>query len=257
MADSKNSPVVDFNRMKIACKGCSLRELCLPLGLDEADLSSLTEIIKRTRNLKKNDYLYRIGDKLQSLYAIKSGSIKSLELAQDGYIQITGFHLPGELLGVDAISDERHPCDAVALEPVQVCEIPLDRLENLAQEIPGLQKQLLRIMSKEIVKEQGQLMMLGKMTADARLATCLLSLSDRFKSLGLPAEQFRLSMSRQDLGDYLGLALETVSRLFSRFQENEVIKVEGRLVQILNFSKLQSVAGENQDWDQSSSKSAS
>lgn len=257
MAGSKNSPVVDFNLMKLACKDCSLRELCLPLGLTEDDLGNLTRIIKRTRNLKKNDYLYRIGDKLNSLYAIKSGSVKSLELAQDGYVQITGFHLPGELLGVDAISDERHPCDAVALEQVQVCEIPLESLEELAREIPGLQRQLLRIMSKEIVKEQGQLMMLGKMTADARLATCLLSLSDRFKSLGMPAKQFRLSMSRQDLGDYLGLALETVSRLFSRFQEHELIKVEGRMVQILNISKLQAVAGDKPDWDQSTSKSAS
>lgn len=257
MIGSKNSPVVDFSRLKVACKDCSLRELCLPLGLTEDDVSDLTRIIKRTRNLKKNDYLYRIGDKLKSLYAIKSGSIKSLEFAQDGYVQITGFHLPGELLGVDAISDERHPCDAVALESVQVCEIPIASLEKLAREIPGLQKQLLRIMSKEIVKEQGQLMMLGKMTADARLATCLLSLSERFKTLGLSSEQFRLSMSRQDLGDYLGLALETVSRLFSRFQENELIKVEGRQVQILNVEKLQAVAGENQDWLNPSSKSAS
>lgn len=257
MAGSRKSPVVDFNRLKVACKDCSLRELCLPLGLTEDDVSDLTSIIKRTRSLKKNEYLYRIGDKLQSLYAIKSGSVKSLELAQDGFVQITGFHLPGELLGVDAICDERHPCDAVALEAVQVCEIPLDNLESLAREIPGLQKQLLRIMSKEIVKEQGQLMMLGKMTADARLATCLLSLSGRFKVLGLPADQFRLSMSRQDLGDYLGLALETVSRLFSRFQESGLIKADGRQIQILNVTELQALAGENQDWLSPTSKSAS
>jgi len=257
MTGSNKSPVVNFNKMKVACKDCSLRELCLPLGLEESDLTDLTRIIKRTRTLKKNDYLYRIGDKLQSLYAIKTGSVKSLELAQDGYVQINGFHLPGELLGVDAISDERHPCDAVALEVVQVCEIPLASLEQLAREIPGLQRQLLRIMSKEIVKEQEQLMMLGKMTADARLATFLISLSERFNALGLPSLQFRLSMSRQDLGDYLGLALETVSRLFSRFQENNVIKVEGRLVHILNMEKLQSLTGEDPDWSHTSSKSAS
>jgi len=225
--------------------------------LTEDDMGDLAKIIKRTRNLKKGDHLYRIGERLQSLYAIKSGSIKSLELAQDGYVQITGFHLPGELIGVDAISDERHPCDAIALEPVQVCEIPLDSLEDLAGKIPGLQRQLLRIMSKEIVKEQGQLMMLGKMTADARLATCLLSLSERFESLGLSAEHFRLSMSRQDLGDYLGLALETVSRLFSRFQDDGLIKLEGRQVHILDLAGLQALAGDVQDWKNPSSRSAS
>lgn len=257
MSGTKKSPVVDFSRMKVACKDCSLRELCLPLGLTEDDMGDLAKIIKRTRTLKKNDYLYRIGDKLQGLFAIKSGSIKSLELAQDGYVQITGFHLPGDLLGVDAISDERHPCDAIALEPVQVCEIPLDSLEELAREIPGLQKQLLRIMSKEIVKEQSQLMMLGKMTADARLATCLLNLSERFKTLGMPAEEFRLSMSRQDLGDYLGLALETVSRLFSRFQESGLIKAEGRLITLLDTKKLQALSGDNQDWLHTPTKSAS
>ena len=257
MAASRKTPVVNLSLMKVACKDCSLRELCLPLGLTEDDMGDLAKIITRTRNLKKGDHLYRIGEELQSLYAIKSGSIKSLELAQDGYVQITGFHLPGELLGVDAISDERHPCDAVALEPVQVCEIPLNSLEELAGKIPGLQRQLLRIMSKEIVKEQGQLMMLGKMTADARLATCLLSLSERFESLGLSAKHFRLSMSRQDLGDYLGLALETVSRLFSRFQDDGLIKLEGRQVYILDLEALQALAGDVQDWTSPSSRSAS
>lgn len=241
---TKSAPIINLSQIKVACQECSLRELCLPLGLNDSDLSSLSKMIKRTRTLKKGDYLYRIGDPLQSLYAIRSGSIKTAELARDGYIQITGFHLPGELLGVDAISSDQHPCDAISLEATQVCEIPLAKLEELAREIPGLQHQLLRIMSREIVQDQELLMMLGKMNAEARLAACLLSFARRYKRLGSSGTEFRLTMSRQDLGDYLGLALETVSRLFSRFQESGVIKVEGRSIQISNMEGLQAMAGE-------------
>ena len=244
MNKKTSASVIDLKKIKAACRECSLRELCLPLGLAEPDLSSLEKIIKRTRSLKKGDFLYRVGDHLEGLYAVRTGSVKTSEITREGHIQITGFHLPGELLGIDAISTDQHPCDAVALESTVVCEIPLDDLEALAREIPSLQKQLLRVMSREIVQDETLLLMLGKMNADARLAACLLNLSDRFKRLGFSDTVFKLTMSRQDLGDYLGLALETVSRLFTRFQEQGYIKVEGRQLELLDINGLRTLMGD-------------
>ncbi|MDH5649540.1 MAG: cyclic nucleotide-binding domain-containing protein, partial [Gammaproteobacteria bacterium] len=181
MKKINSASVIDLKKIKAACQDCSLRELCLPLGLAEPDVSSMQDIIKRTRTLTKGEFLYRVGDHLEGLYAIRTGTIKTSEITREGHIQITGFHLPGELLGIDAISNDKHPCDAVALETTVVCEIALDDLEDLARKLPGLQRQLLRIMSREIVQDEALLLMLGKMNADARLAGCLLNLSERFQ----------------------------------------------------------------------------
>ncbi|GMR18245.1 MAG: transcriptional regulator Anr [Gammaproteobacteria bacterium] len=244
MNKKSSASVINLKKIRAACRECSLRELCLPLGLADSDISSIEKIIKRTRNLKKGEFLYCVGDPLEGLYAIRAGSIKTSEITREGHIQITGFHLPGELLGVDAISDDLHPCDAVALESTVVCEIPLDDLEELARKIPGLQKQLLRVMSREIVQDETLLLMLGKMNADARLAACLVNFSERFKKLGFSGSAFKLTMSRQDLGDYLGLALETVSRLFTRFQEEGYIKVEGRQLELLDIGRLRTLMGD-------------
>jgi CRP/FNR family transcriptional regulator len=238
----KFATVVNLTSIKAACKDCSLRELCLPLGLNELDLASLDKVVKRRRALKKGEHLYRFGDPLRSLYAIRQGSLKTTGLMEDGRAQITGFHLPGELLGIDAISGDQHPCSAEALETADVCEIPFTALEDLAQQVPGLQHQLFRIMSREIVRDEHLLMMLGRMTAEERLASCLFSFSSRQVRLGFSAEDLKLSMSRQDLGDYLGLALETVSRLFTRFQDDGLLEVQGRHVRILNMSKLKQAA---------------
>jgi CRP/FNR family transcriptional regulator len=237
--------IIDLKDVKVACQECTLRELCLPLGLDEADLSHLGTIIKRTRTLKKGEFVYRVGDALTSLYAVSKGSIKTCELSAAGQIQITGFHLAGELVGVDGISTERHHCDAVALEPTELCELPFENLEDVARQVPSLQHQMFRLLSREIVQDGELLLMVGKMNAEERLATCLLSFSRRFARLGLSGTQFHLSMSRQDLGDYLGLALETVSRLFSRFQEENLLRIEGRDVEITNLPGLLAIAGQS------------
>jgi len=254
---SKKTSVVNLNKIKVACQECSLRELCLPLGLKDHDVSSIEKIIRKTTDLKKGEYLYRMGDPLKGLYAINRGSVKTLEMGRDGDVQITGFHLPGELLGVDAISSDQHPCDAIALEATHVCEIPLEQLEELARKVPGLQRQLLRIMSREIVHDENLLMMLGKMNAEARLASALLSFSDRFSRLGFSKTEFRLTMSRQDLGDYLGLALETVSRLFSRFQADGLIVAEGRQLRLLDMDGLRETAGESPAREKSQRPAAS
>lgn len=238
----REAAVISINSIKAACKECSLRELCLPLGLAEPDLSALDKLIKRRRTLKKGEALYRFGDPLKSLYALKTGTVKTTGLMEDGRVQVTGFYMPGELLGIDAINTDQHPCSAEALEAAEVCEIPYQALESLAHQIPGLQHQLFRVMSREIVRDEQMLMMLGRMTAEERLAASLLNFSRRQARLGMPANEIRLTMSRQDLGDYLGLALETVSRLFSRFQEEGLISVHGRQISIVDSKRLQSIA---------------
>jgi CRP/FNR family transcriptional regulator len=234
--------VVSLTTIKAACKDCSLRELCLPLGLSEADIGELDKAVKRRRTLKKGENLYRFGDPLHALYAIKSGAVKTTGLMEDGRAQVTGFYLSGELLGIDAINSDQHPCSAEALEATEVCEIPFPALEELASHVPGLQHQMFKIMSREIVRDEHLLMMLGRMNAEERLASCLLSFARRQNRSGGLASELHLTMSRQDLGDYLGLALETVSRLFSRFQEEGLITVQGRNVRLLDVVRLQGLA---------------
>lgn len=244
MENDGTAKVINISSIKAACKSCTLHELCLPLGLNAADISALDQIIKRRRKLKKGETLYRSGDPLRSLYAVRIGALKSIGLIEDGRAQVTGIHLPGELLGIDAISEDVHPTSAEALENSEVCEIPFTALEVLAQQIPGLQHQLMRLMSREIVRDNEMLMLLGRMTADERLAACLLSFSRRLglANLGTAVTSFKLNMSRKDLGDYLGLALETVSRLLSRFQKEGIITVQGRHINLQNLDRLRSLA---------------
>jgi len=236
-----SATVIDIAALKVACSECSLRSLCLPLDLGAEDMRALEGIVKSHRKLSKGDFLYRTGDPFRALYAIRSGSTKTCEIAADGSVQITGFHLPGELLGIDAISSEQHPCDVVALESTEICELPFGKLEAMARELPGLQHQLFRIMSREIMQEEAQLLMLGRMRAEERLAAFLISFSKRYQLLGFSPTDLRLPMSRQDLGDYLGLALETVSRLFSHFQEEKLITVHGRSIELLDPARLKNV----------------
>lgn len=242
MADQP-ATVISISSIKAACKSCTLRELCLPLGLDEADINALDHLIRRRQTLKKGQYLYRLGDSLRALYAIRQGSMKTAGLMEDGRVQVTGFHLPGELLGIDAINTDRHPCSAEALETTEICEIPYHALEDLAHKVPGLQHQLLRMMSREIARDQQMLMTLGRMAAEERVASCLLSFSQRHARLGRDKSRFKLSMSRQDLGDYLGLALETVSRLLSHLQEEGLIEVSGRHITIRDAHRLRTLGG--------------
>lgn len=241
MRTPNSANVISLTALKVACGECSLKDLCLPLGLGADDMRALEATVKSHRKLSKGEFLYRVGDPFHSLFAIRSGSTKNCEITADGSVQITGFHLAGELLGMDAISSEQHPCDVVALETTEICELPFDKLESLAHEVPGLQHQLLRLMSREIADEEIQLVMLGRMKAEERLATFLLSFSRRLQKLGNSSSVLRLPMSRQDLGDYLGLALETVSRLFSRFQEEKLITVQGRNIKLLDAGRLKTI----------------
>ena len=243
MTDHSTKKIVSIQGLKQACKHCSLHDLCLPLGITDSDLDALESLIKPRRPVQRNEHLYRAGDRLGSIYAVRSGSIKTYTLTNDGREQITGFHLPGELIGLDAINDNAHPCSAKALETSSVCELPFDQLEALAMRLPGLQHQLFRIMSREIKSDEQFMMLLGKKNADERLASFLVGLSARFQERGYSANEFNLSMSRNDIANYLGLAVETVSRLFSRLQSEGIIDVDRKLIQITDLPALHKIAG--------------
>ncbi|MFA6920908.1 MAG: fumarate/nitrate reduction transcriptional regulator Fnr [Gallionella sp.] len=223
-----------------ACSSCNLAELCLPVDLTPGEMHKLDELSRLKRSFSRHDYLYRSGDKFRSLYAIHSGSFKTQILYEDGREQVTGFQMAGEIIGLDAISTDIHTCEAVALEECEVCELPFNKLEILSREIPALQRHLHKIMSREIVRDQGIMLLLGSMRAEERLAAFLLNLSQRFAARGLPATRFQLRMSRQEIGSYLGLKLETVSRAFSHFQSNGIISVKVRSIEIVNLADLKS-----------------
>ncbi len=228
-----------------ACNTCSLADLCLPVALNPADVDALDHIVERRRPLNKGTSLYQAGRPFGAIYAVRTGSLKTTTLSEDGEEQITAFHLPGELVGLDAISFGTHPSTTVALETTSVCEIPFDQLETLSERIPGLQRQLLRIMSKEIFNEHEMLQALARRTAEQRLAIMLLSMSDRFGRRGLSSKRFRLPMSRHDLSNYLGLAPETTSRLFKRFVEQQWIDANGREIELLDMTTLRQLTGAN------------
>jgi CRP/FNR family transcriptional regulator len=227
----------------IACQDCSLYQLCLPTGIAGEELEQLDNIIQRRPPLKRGDYLFHIGGPFQAIYAVRSGSIKTYVPTEEGGEQVTGFYLPGELLGLDAINTGRHPCAAKALETTSLCEIPYERLSKLSNQIPNLQKQLLKVMSKELLHDQSLLMLLGKKNAEQRLAAMLISISNRYKQRGFSPTDFNLSMSRNDIGNYLGLAVETISRLFTRFQEDGLLEVTRRRIVIRECGEMKRIAG--------------
>jgi CRP/FNR family transcriptional regulator len=227
------------------CKDCSLASLCLPLSMNVEDMDSLDEIVKRGRPLKKGDFLFRQGDTFNSVYAVRSGALKTFSVTDAGAEQITGFHLPSELVGMSGMDSESYPVSAQALETTSVCEIPFEHLDELALQLPQLRRQLMRIMSREIREDQQMMLLLSKKTADERIATFLVNLSARFRARGFSANQFRLAMSRNEIGNYLGLAVETVSRVFTRFQQNGLLAADGKEVDITNPIELCALAGGN------------
>ncbi len=237
------STPIKLSSLKTACKNCNLHDLCLPLGLDMGDIDRLDSIIKRSRPLQKGDYLYNSGDDFHSIYAVRSGSIKTFSESEQGDEQITGLYLPGELMGLDAIHEGRHPCSAIALETTSLCEIPFETLEDLSSEIPELHHQLFRVMSKEIASDQSLLMLMAQKSAEERLAAFLVNLSSRLKQRNFSESEFNLSMSRKDIGNYLGLTIETISRTFSRFQSEGILSTQRKYVNIHKLEALKALAG--------------
>lgn len=221
------------------CTTCRLREVCLPVGLSGEELDSLDQAVYNRRRVARGARAFGSGDALESLYAIRLGSFKSSLHTADGREQVTGFHLPGELLGLDAIGGGRHGSDAVALEDSELCVVPWDRLEELANEFPRIGRNFHRVMSRELASGQGIMLLLGRMSAEERLAAFLLNLSQRWAALGYSASEFVLRMSRDDIGNYLGLKIETVSRMFSKLREKGLIEAHQRDVRILDAAGLE------------------
>jgi len=237
--------IVAIDKHQAACSTCSLHELCLPAGLNPGELKSMDRMIDKRRTVKRGEPLFRSGTPLHSLYAIRSGFMKSSVLHDDGREQVAGFHMTGDLMGMDAIGTGKHLCDAVALEDSEVCEIPLQDLENLSREIPSLQQHFHRVMSREIARDYGVMLLLGSMRAEERLAAFLLNLSQRFAARGYSPTEFHLRMTREEIGSYLGLKLETVSRALSHFHAQEVIAVQNKHLRILKIDSLREMVGQH------------
>jgi CRP/FNR family transcriptional regulator len=207
-------------------------------------MSLLDHIVKRQQTIRRNQIIFKAGQALDYIYAIRSGSVKTYLTTDDGRVQITGLHVPGELLGLSAIGSKRYSCQAMALETTAVCEVSVDHLEAIADRIPTIHYQFLRFMSNQICDNEHLMLLLGKRSAEERLAAFLLGLSRRFAARNYSARQFNLSMSRGDIGNYLGIAEETVCRALSRLQHLGLIYVQRRQVSILDLEALQDLAKE-------------
>jgi CRP/FNR family transcriptional regulator len=224
------------------CSTCNLRELCVPCcGLTRSEMDVAERLVFNRARVRRGESLYRTGDRFTALYAVRNGFFKSTALLENGRDQVTGFSMTGEILGMDGLGPEQHTCDATALEDSDVCAIPFAKLQKLAHEIPSLQRQLHRTMSREIVRERGVMLLLGSMNAEERTAMFLLNLSQRFAARGYSRSEFHLRMTREEIGSYLGLKLETVSRIFSKFQQEEIIGVQQKFIRILDSAGLERV----------------
>jgi CRP/FNR family transcriptional regulator len=219
-----------------------LSTLCLPLALKRDEVERLDSIVQRGRPLQKGEYLYREGATFNSVYAVRSGAVKAYHVTDDGREQVTGFYLPGEIMGMDGISKNAHACSARALETSAVCEIPFSALQDLSVQMPELQRHFFQLMSREITEDQQLITLLSKNTAEERIAALMLSISARNARRKLSATQFRLPMSRIDIGNYLGLTVETVSRVFSRLQKLDILEVSNKEIVIRDLDGLKEIA---------------
>ncbi len=229
------------------CAGCRFRELCLPFGLNEDDLNRLDQIIARRRRVARDEPLYRTGETFHYLHAVHFGHFKTAQVNLRGQQQVTGFQMAGDMLGLDAIASGRHSCTAVALDDAEVCEIPYARLGDLFSQMPALLQHFHRILSQEIMREQSVMLFLSNMRAEQRFALFLLNLSGRYAARGYAASSFSLRMSREDIGDYLGLTIESISRLLSRFRRAGWVKVANREVTLLDRAALEALASGEAD----------
>ena len=227
--------------IKVACSGCSLRDLCMPAALDPDELRRIDEIVATRRRVRRRETLFRTGDRFTSLYAIRCGFFKTRVASEDGRDQVTGFQMAGEIIGLDGIVNDRHSCDAVALEDAEVCVMPFQRIEALSREVKALQRHVHQIMSREIVRDHGVMLLLGSMRAEERLAAFLLNLVQRLRGRGFSQSEFILRMTREEIGSYLGLTLETVSRTMSKFATDSILEIEQRRVRIVDAEGLRGI----------------
>ena len=229
------------NTIKVVCSNCNLRELCMPVGLSPDQMDRIDEIVATRRKIKRGGALFRNGEAFTSLYAIRTGFFKTSVATEDGRDQVTGFQMAGEIIGLDGIVNDQHSCDAIALEDAEVCVMPYSKLEELSREVNALQHHVHKVMSREIVREHGVMLLLGSMRAEERLAAFLLNLVQRLHARGFSQSELILRMTREEIGSYLGMKLETVSRTFSKFAEDKIIEVQQKNIHILDAEALRSI----------------
>ena len=239
------SPPEAPRKFEVTCTSCNLREMCLPGGVCLEDLDRVENIVYARRRIKRGETLFNAGDEFKSVYAIRSGFFKTSLIDGEGREQVTGFFMGGELLGMEGIGSGRCNGTAIALEDSEVCVMPFSLIEEMAREVPDLQRHLHAVLAREIVRDHGVMMLLGSMRAEQRLAAFLVNLSKRFVRRGYSASDFHLRMTRDEIGSYLGLKLETVSRLFSQFQKEGLIEVEQKHVRILDSAGLERMLAAN------------
>ena len=213
----------------------------MPIGLEVTDMKKLDEVVATRRQVKQGQMLFGNGDAFTSLYAIRTGFFKTCVSNEDGREQVTGFQMAGEIIGLDGIVTDHHSCNAIALEDAEVCVMPFANVEELSREFPVLQRHVHKVMSREIVRENGMMMMLGNMRAEERLAAFLLNLVQRLHARGFSQSEMILRMTREEIGSYLGLKLETISRTFSKLSDDGIIEVKQRYVKILAPDELKKI----------------
>ncbi len=236
--EAPRAPGKTAQAFKVACSNCNLRELCMPVGLSAQDLQRIDELVGSRRRILRGENLYRNGSVFENLYAIRTGFFKTSVSTEDGRDQVTGFQMAGEILGLDGIVNDRHSCDAIALEDAEVCLLPYADIELLSREVSALQHHVHKILSREIVRDQGVMLLLGSMRAEERLAAFLLNLAQRLAARGFSQSELVLRMTREEIGSYLGLTLETVSRTFGKFVADGIVEVKQRHVRILQTDEL-------------------
>lgn len=238
LAPMSDSSVLDLIQLRRGCTYCSVRQLCLPGGIGAEELQRLDQIVQRRRPVARGERLFRLGDPLTAVFIARDGAFKSVSISEDGEEQVLGFHLPGELIGLDALGTGEHRCEGVALTAANVCEVPYDQLSAVAAQVPSLQQQLFRVIGQSVDRDQDHLGILVRRQANERIALFLHSIGERYRNVGQSDRLFQLPMSREDIARFLGLALETVSRGFTRLQDDGVIDVTGRRVEIVNVTEL-------------------
>jgi CRP/FNR family transcriptional regulator len=229
--------------LRAACSQCSLHELCLPVGLDTADMEEVDRLVSTRRKVHRGASLFHAGDPFSALYAVRYGFFKSFITTTDGRDQVTGFYMTGEILGMDGIGSERHTCTLMALEDSEVCVMPFARVEEMSRAVEPLQRHFHKIMSREIVRDHGVMLLLGSMRAEQRMAAFLLNLAQRLQARGFSPTSLVLRMTREEIGTYLGLKLETVSRCFSKLHDDGVLQVRARQIRILDPGALRRLVG--------------
>ncbi|NRA84862.1 MAG: fumarate/nitrate reduction transcriptional regulator Fnr [Gammaproteobacteria bacterium] len=227
----------------IHCQSCNMADLCIPFSLNDTEMGQLDNIIERKKPIQKGELICSAGEALNSLFAIRSGSFKSYTISADGHEQVTAFNLAGDIIGFDSIGRQKHQSFAIALETSMICEIPFDTIDALSGRMPRLRQQMMRLMSDEILNDQTMLMLLSKRSAEERLATFIYRLGERQGERGFSSKEFRFTMTRGDIGNYLGLTVETISRLLGRFQKSDLIAVQGKYITILDVEGLEQASG--------------